>query len=211
MQPVGVLVRIDQPAAPEFRPGCRAAAAGRCSRCRPGRRSARRSWPSSSAALVEAGSSTWIEAMPDLRRSRGACRARRRGCRGRRRPARCPARASCPRSASAATRSVRSALIVAASALPSRICAVIASSCPSVEEVPGAGEVHGRRPPAWTAAITSASRTDPPGWTIADTPASSRICGPSANGKNASEAATDPAARSPARCTASRQESTRLT
>ena len=38
-----------------------------------------------------------------------------------------------------------------------------------------------------------------------------RIWGPSSNGKNASEAATDPLARSPARETASRQESTRFT
>ena len=43
------------------------------------------------------------------------------------------------------------------------------------------------------------------------TPASSSTCSPSANGKNASDAATEPAARSPARATASRAESTRLT
>ncbi len=43
-------------------------------------------------------------------------------------------------------------------------------------------------PAASQAATTSASRTDPPGWTIAFTPASMRICGPSAKGKNASDA-----------------------
>ena len=59
--------------------------------------------------------------------------------------------------------------------------------------------------------MTSGSRTDPPGWTTARTPASSSTCSPSAKGKNASEAATEPAARSPARVTASRAESTRLT
>ena len=42
------------------------------------------------------------------------------------------------------------------------------------------------------AAITSGSRTDPPGCTIARTPAAMRISGPSANGKKASDAATDP-------------------
>ena len=43
------------------------------------------------------------------------------------------------------------------------------------------------------------------------TPASSSTSQPSGNGKNASEAATDPGTRSPARATASRAESTRLT
>ena len=60
-------------------------------------------------------------------------------------------------------------------------------------------------PAASAAATTSSSRTEPPGCTTARTPASSRICGPSANGKKASDAATDPAARSPARATASRR------
>ena len=44
-----------------------------------------------------------------------------------------------------------------------------------------------------TASITSASRFEPPGWMIARTPASSASCGPSANGKNASEASAAPA------------------
>ncbi len=66
-------------------------------------------------------------------------------------------------------------------------------------------------PAAFAAAMTSSSRIEPPGCTIADTPAAIRISGPSANGKNASEAATDPAARSPARLTARLHESTRLT
>src|SRR5947199_341974 len=39
--------------------------------------------------------------------------------------------------------------------------------------------------------MTSPSRREPPGWTIAVTPASSPICGPSANGKNASDASDD--------------------
>ncbi len=43
-----------------------------------------------------------------------------------------------------------------------------------------------------TAATTSASRFEPPGWMIARTPAASASCGPSANGKNASEASTAP-------------------
>ena len=61
----------------------------------------------------------------------------------------------------------------------------------SVGEVPRPGEVHrhaGRLGPS----MTSASRTEPPGATTARTPASSRICSPSANGKNASDAATAP-------------------
>ena len=51
-------------------------------------------------------------------------------------------------------------------------------------------------PAACAAATTSSSRTDPPGWTTARTPASRSTCSPSANGKNASEAATAPRARS---------------
>ena len=51
-------------------------------------------------------------------------------------------------------------------------------------------------PAACAAATTSSSRTDPPGWTTARTPASSSTCRPSGKGKKASEAATDPAARS---------------
>ena len=47
-------------------------------------------------------------------------------------------------------------------------------------------------PAACAAAMTSSSRIEPPGATIARTPASMRICGPSANGKNASDAATEP-------------------
>ena len=62
----------------------------------------------------------------------------------------------------------------------------------SVEEVPGAGEVHASRRRPGRPRSVSSSRTEPPGWTIARTPASIRICGPSSNGKNASEAATEP-------------------
>src|SRR5207248_1410748 len=42
-------------------------------------------------------------------------------------------------------------------------------------------------PAASTAATTSWSRTEPPGWMIALIPASSAACGPSGNGKNASD------------------------
>src|SRR6266705_3793825 len=66
-------------------------------------------------------------------------------------------------------------------------------------------------PAAFAAAMTSSSRTDPPGSTTARTPASASTWNPSANGKYASLAATDPAARSPALVTASRAASTRLT
>ena len=72
-------------------------------------------------------------------------------------------------------------------------------------------------PAVLQASIVSSSRTEPPGCTMAVTPASMSTCGPSSNGKNASEAATAPRARSVpsarllARSTASLQESTRLT
>src|ERR1700722_15374995 len=59
--------------------------------------------------------------------------------------------------------------------------------------------------------MVSSSRTDPPGSATARTPASARISKPSGNGKYASLAAPEPAARSPARSTARRAESTRLT
>src|SRR5690606_31490955 len=49
-------------------------------------------------------------------------------------------------------------------------------------------------PAASAAATTSASRTEPPGCTTARTPPSTSTSSPSGNGKNASEAATDPAA-----------------
>jgi len=66
-------------------------------------------------------------------------------------------------------------------------------------------------PAAWAAEITSPSRTEPPGWTTARTPAEVSTSRPSGNGKYASDAATEPAARSPARATASRAASTRFT
>src|SRR4029079_10689820 len=66
-------------------------------------------------------------------------------------------------------------------------------------------------PAAAAASTTRLSRTDPPGCTTARTPASSRTSSPSGTGKNAPEAATDPRARSPARATARRAESTRFT
>ena len=124
--------------------------------------------------------------------------------------------------------------------MPSSFCAVIGSSCReswsvalrsprgrdlrssslldlsasapcAVREVPGAGEVHGDAgglgTPRWSARRAPSRRAA----RSRRTPASIRICGPSSKGKNASEAATEPAARSPARETASRQESTRLT
>src|SRR5690349_23527093 len=52
-------------------------------------------------------------------------------------------------------------------------------------------------PAAATASMTSSSRREPPGWTIAAIPASSASCGPSANGKKASEASTAPAGSCP--------------
>src|SRR5690606_17164375 len=66
-------------------------------------------------------------------------------------------------------------------------------------------------PASSQARTVSSSRTEPPGCTIARTPASNSTFGPSANGKKASEAATDPLTRSPARETANRAESTRFT
>src|SRR5205823_14389644 len=66
-------------------------------------------------------------------------------------------------------------------------------------------------PAALAAAMVSSSRTEPPGWTTARTPASASTMNPSGNGKYASDAATAPADREPARATASRAASTRLT
>ena len=73
-------------------------------------------------------------------------------------------------------------------------------------------------PAALAVSITSSSRIEPPGCTTARTPASRRTCRPSAKGKNASDAATAPRARSLpspprvfARSTESLQESTRFT
>ena len=48
------------------------------------------------------------------------------------------------------------------------------------------------------AAITSSSRTLPPGWMIACAPAAATTSTPSRNGKNASEATTEPSSESPA-------------
>ena len=52
-------------------------------------------------------------------------------------------------------------------------------------------------PTAETASITSASRFEPPGWINATTPESSASCGPSAKGKNASEASDGALERMP--------------
>jgi hypothetical protein len=49
-------------------------------------------------------------------------------------------------------------------------------------------------PAARAASMTSWSRTEPPGCTMVRMPASISTCGPSAKGKNASDAATDPRA-----------------
>ena len=54
-------------------------------------------------------------------------------------------------------------------------------------------------PAASAASTTSSSRTEPPGWMIAVTPASIASCGPSANGKNASEASAAPCSDSAVR------------
>ncbi len=48
------------------------------------------------------------------------------------------------------------------------------------------------RPASSAAAITSSSRIEPPGWITAVAPASAITCSPSANGKKASDAATEP-------------------
>jgi hypothetical protein len=47
-------------------------------------------------------------------------------------------------------------------------------------------------PAASAAAMTSLSRIDPPGWMTEVTPASAAASSPSANGKKASEASTEP-------------------
>ena len=52
-------------------------------------------------------------------------------------------------------------------------------------------------PAASAAAITSASLTEPPGWITATAPASTADSKPSANGKNASDATTDPCVNAP--------------
>ena len=59
------------------------------------------------------------------------------------------------------------------------------------------------------AATASASRTEPPGWITARAPALAASSTPSANGKNASEATTEPASGARAFDTAMRTESTR--
>ena len=51
------------------------------------------------------------------------------------------------------------------------------------------------RPRSSAAAITSSSRIEPPGWMTAVAPASAAAIKPSAKGKNASEATTEPLAR----------------
>ena len=117
-----------------------------------------------------------------------------------------------PACASLATRSVRSARIAAAVALPSRMIAVIAAqSAASVEEVPGTGEVQ--RDARRLGGRDHLLVTDRPAW-LHDRPHPGvdqdlqpvrerevRVAG-------ADRAA---AASSPARATASRQESTRFT
>src|SRR5882672_3623442 len=68
-------------------------------------------------------------------------------------------------------------------------------------------------PSSSAAAITSSSRTLPPGWITAFAPARATTSTPSRNGKNASDATTDPSRDSPASCalsTATRAASTRL-
>ena len=47
-------------------------------------------------------------------------------------------------------------------------------------------------PASSAAAITVSSAFDPPGWITAVAPASIKAASPSANGKNASDAATEP-------------------
>ena len=86
-------------------------------------------------------------------------------------------------------------------------------------EMPHAGEHH-RDACSSAASITSSSRIEPPGWITAVAPASIATSRPSANGKNASEATTEPlvsgaaaSVRAPASSAlraAMRAESTRL-
>ena len=61
-------------------------------------------------------------------------------------------------------------------------------------EMAQAGEHHGEAGLS-AAAITSSSRSEPPGWITAVAPASAITCRPSAKGKNASDAATEPIVR----------------
>src|SRR5205807_10024415 len=65
-------------------------------------------------------------------------------------------------------------------------------------------------PASSAAAIDSLSRTEPPGCAKAVTPAVRAFSTPSAKGKYASDASTEPLARSPARVTARATDSTRL-
>jgi hypothetical protein len=65
------------------------------------------------------------------------------------------------------------------------------------------------RPCSSAAAIDSASRTEPPGWITAAAPALAASSTPSRNGKNASDATTDPVSGARAFDTAMRTESTR--
>ncbi len=117
--------------------------------------------------------------------------------RGRRRPAPCRVRGRRRARAASATRSVSSALIAAgwrcrrASVRSWRRHPVRRRSLGQWAKwrVPVKYIVT---PAAFAASMVSSSRTEPPGCTIAVTPASIRICGPSSNGKNASEAATRP-------------------
>ena len=66
-----------------------------------------------------------------------------------------------------------------------------AVNAPSVREVARPGEER-VTPACSAAAMTSSSRIGPPGCTTARTPPSMSTCRPSANGKNASDAATEP-------------------
>ena len=61
-------------------------------------------------------------------------------------------------------------------------------------EVAHAGEDHGEAGLSSAAAMTSSSRMEPPGWITAVAPASAAASRPSANGKKASEATTEPLA-----------------
>src|SRR6267378_2715592 len=68
-------------------------------------------------------------------------------------------------------------------------------------------------PSSLAAAITSSSRTLPPGWMTAFAPARATTSTPSRNGKNASDATTDPSRDTPVSCALSaaiRAASTRL-
>ena len=135
VQAVGVLGRVDQLQDPAARRCPWAAGAGRCSRCRRGPRSVRRRRASISSWVAVAGSSRWMRGDADL----GAVAVlplTYEWLPGSSPTSTVPRPGVTPRSRSASTRALRSDLIAAAVALPSRICAVMAYPPRSRRTVP---------------------------------------------------------------------------